>query len=111
METIHTIEWMKQIANQARAQERILGLVPTMGALHEGHFSLIRAAQRDCAPVVVSLFVNPKQFGPAEDFGKYPRTLERIEPRWKLWAWIISSRRRRRICIRPAFALRSWWKA
>jgi pantoate--beta-alanine ligase len=47
-----------------------------MGALHEGHFSLIRAAQRECAPVVVSLFVNPKQFGPAEDFSKYPRTLE-----------------------------------
>ncbi len=76
METIHTIEWMKQIAHEACARERILGLVPTMGALHEGHFSLIRAAQRECAPVAVSLFVNPKQFGPAEDFGKYPRTLE-----------------------------------
>jgi pantoate--beta-alanine ligase len=76
METIHTIEWMKQIAHEARAQERILGLVPTMGALHEGHFSLIRAAQRECAPLAVSLFVNPKQFGPAEDFSKYPRTLE-----------------------------------
>jgi pantoate--beta-alanine ligase len=76
METIHTIEWMKQIAHEARAHDRILGLVPTMGALHEGHFSLIRSAQRECAPVAVSLFVNPKQFGPAEDFSKYPRTLE-----------------------------------
>ena len=47
-----------------------------MGALHEGHFSLIREAQKQCSPVVVSIFVNPKQFGPSEDFKKYPRTFE-----------------------------------
>src|SRR5713101_3711185 len=67
---------MKESARQARADSRLLGLVPTMGALHAGHVALVERAKRDCSPVIASIFVNPKQFGPKEDFTKYPRTLE-----------------------------------
>jgi pantoate--beta-alanine ligase len=76
MEILRTVEWMKQASRQARAEGRLVGFVPTMGALHAGHVSLVRAAQSVCSPVVVSIFVNPRQFGPGEDFAAYPRTGE-----------------------------------
>ena len=67
---------MKEQARQARAENRIIGLVPTMGALHRGHLALIERARRECSTVIASIFVNPKQFGPTEDFSKYPRTFD-----------------------------------
>jgi pantoate--beta-alanine ligase len=76
METIRTVAWMKEKAKEARQEQRVIGFVPTMGALHAGHLALVERARRECSPVYASIFLNPKQFGPKEDLSKYPRPIE-----------------------------------
>jgi pantoate--beta-alanine ligase len=77
MIVIETIDGMKAAAAAWQAAGRTIGMVPTMGFLHEGHLSLVREARKRSDIVVVSLFINPAQFGPQEDFSRYPRDLDR----------------------------------
>ena len=76
MEIVRLPDDMRRACDRARAGGARVGLVPTMGALHDGHARLIRAARERCDFVVTTVFVNPTQFGPHEDYAKYPRTLE-----------------------------------
>jgi pantoate--beta-alanine ligase len=77
MKVIHSIDEMRVLCRSAKRYDQRLGFVPTMGALHAGHLALIRAARAQSATVAASIFVNPTQFGPNEDYAKYPRALER----------------------------------
>ena len=76
MEILRTVAELRQWSRACRVKGQFIGLVPTMGALHAGHASLIRAAATSCSHVAVSIFVNPTQFGPHEDYARYPRTFD-----------------------------------
>lgn len=76
MEIIRSVNWMREKARKARLEQRIIGLVPTMGALHAGHMALVERARNECSPVYASIFLNPKQFAANEDLSRYPRPLE-----------------------------------
>lgn len=92
MQTVTTLEKLRLAVDELRGQQKAVALVPTMGALHEGHLTLVREAQRHSDAVIVSIFVNPKQFGADEDLDAYPRQLAQdcakleVEGAALLWA-------------------------
>jgi len=77
MRIVKTIKQLRAILSRERSKGQKIGFVPTMGYFHEGHLSLMRRAKKECDLCVVSIYVNPKQFGPKEDLGRYPRDIKR----------------------------------
>src|SRR5271156_372854 len=77
MRVVKTVKQLRQILDEVRRKGRKIGFFPTMGYFHEGHLSLMRRAKKECDICVVSIYVNPKQFGPKEDLKTYPRDIKR----------------------------------
>lgn len=88
MKILHTIHEAQSLIKTWQAQGQTIGLVPTMGFLHEGHLSLMRKARLENDRVITSIFVNPMQFGPQEDFATYPRDFEADAKPAKAFPWI-----------------------
>ena len=122
MQIVRTTSEMAALAAQWRKENKTVGLVPTMGALHAGHISLVDYAKAECDIAVASVFVNPSQFGPNEDFDKYPRTeaadIEKLEAAHCDVAFIPSPARsmvrkkaeRRMVKRHLSLFLLSWWQ-